>query len=232
MRTFDPEHPEQIDRAQPVSTELVRSLRELEKLNRRFGGHRYLRRFLNRALLSGRSYRFLDFATGGGDAPRLMVEWARRSRVKLLVDAVDINSATISIAKAFSRNYPEIHFIQQNILNYESSEGYDFVHCSLSLHHFSTTEAIQVLKHCRDLSRHLLLITDLERSTLTQAAIHTVNALSQHQRMTVHDGDVSARRAFSFDEFRDLAIRAGWVNFGHERYLFCRQAVWLPRVFK
>jgi hypothetical protein len=35
------------------------------------------------------------------------------------------------------------------------------------------------------------------------------------------------RRAFSFEEFRALAEAAGWENFGHQRFLFCRQAIWL-----
>ena len=45
--------------------------------------------------------------------------------------------------------------------------------------------------------------------------------------MTRHDARVSARRAFSFAEFRQLAERAAWTDFGHSRFIFCRQALWL-----
>jgi len=45
--------------------------------------------------------------------------------------------------------------------------------------------------------------------------------------MTRYDARLSAARAFSFAEFNDLAGRAGWKNFGHKRFQFARQAVWL-----
>jgi len=44
--------------------------------------------------------------------------------------------------------------------------------------------------------------------------------------MTRHDARLSAERAFSFTEMRDLALRAGWQNFGHKRFRFARQAIW------
>jgi hypothetical protein len=45
--------------------------------------------------------------------------------------------------------------------------------------------------------------------------------------MTCFDARLSAQRAFSFSEMCDLAVRAGWENFRHERFRFARQAIWL-----
>jgi hypothetical protein len=45
--------------------------------------------------------------------------------------------------------------------------------------------------------------------------------------MTKYDGRLSASRAFSFSEMNELARRAGWQNFGHRRFPFARQAIWL-----
>jgi hypothetical protein len=45
--------------------------------------------------------------------------------------------------------------------------------------------------------------------------------------MTHHDARLSARRAFSFDEMRDLALRARWKHFGHKKFRFARQAIWI-----
>jgi hypothetical protein len=45
--------------------------------------------------------------------------------------------------------------------------------------------------------------------------------------MTCADGRTSAARAFSFRELRILAERAGWKNFGHAKFAFARQAIWL-----
>jgi hypothetical protein len=47
--------------------------------------------------------------------------------------------------------------------------------------------------------------------------------------MTRADGRTSAARAFSFGELQTLAERAGWKNFGHAKFAFARQAIWLER---
>jgi hypothetical protein len=47
--------------------------------------------------------------------------------------------------------------------------------------------------------------------------------------MTRVDARLSAERAFSFREFRSLAERASWKNFGHAKFAFARQAIWLER---
>jgi hypothetical protein len=47
--------------------------------------------------------------------------------------------------------------------------------------------------------------------------------------MTRYDAQLSAARAFSFSEMRDLALRAGWDNFEHKKFRFARQAIWLEK---
>jgi hypothetical protein len=52
-------------------------------------------------------------------------------------------------------------------------------------------------------------------------------ALIFREPMTRFDARLSALRAFSFVEMRELAIQAGWKDFGHKKFRFGRQAVWL-----
>jgi hypothetical protein len=54
-----------------------------------------------------------------------------------------------------------------------------------------------------------------------------LTALFFREPMTRFDARLSAQRAFSFVEMRELAIQAGWKNFGHKKFRFGRQAVWL-----
>jgi 2-polyprenyl-3-methyl-5-hydroxy-6-metoxy-1,4-benzoquinol methylase len=228
MRCFDCHETEEMDRPQPAGRELETTLRELEALNRRFGGHRYPVQFMARRFQSLHTYRVLDLGTGGGDFPRAMVDWARNNKIQLVIDGVDASEAVVELARRFSVDYPEIAFKVGKAETFEAPHYYDLVHCSLSMHHFSTSDAVEVLRRCRDLSREYVLITDLERSLWAKIAVHVGNVISGNHRMTVTDGDTSARRAFSFKEFRALAKGAGWPEFGHERFAFCRQALWLP----
>ena len=226
-RDFDPNEPELMDRPQPVSAELERDLDNLVALNRHFGSHRLLRRFLAGWLRPDRAYRVLDLCTGAADLPRVMVDWARPRGIALHIDAIDAQPATLAIAEKKSAAYPEIHFHQADVLTYDTRLRYDFVHCSLAMHHFSDENAALLLRRCRELSTRFVLVADLERSPLTTAGVWAVTAAIYRDAMTQHDGRLSARRAFSFAEMHALAELAGWKDFGHARFLFCRQAVWL-----
>jgi hypothetical protein len=99
--------------------------------------------------------------------------------------------------------------------------------CSLALHHFSDEDAVRLLRRCRDLSRKFILVSDLRRGFLLQTGVYLLTALIFREPMTRYDARLSAARAFSFAEMRDLALRAGWQNFGHKRFRFARQAIWL-----
>ena len=77
-RQFDPAEPELMDRPQPVTDELVSDLRNLRQLNRYFGSYALIEHFLRRWILPGTEMRVLDLATGSGDIPRLVVDYARK----------------------------------------------------------------------------------------------------------------------------------------------------------
>jgi 2-polyprenyl-3-methyl-5-hydroxy-6-metoxy-1,4-benzoquinol methylase len=227
-RQFDPAEPELMDRPQPVSSELERDLHNLRQLNRLFGSYGLVSRFLRRWIKPGGRVRIVDLATGSGDIPRLVVDYARRAKAEVRVDAVDRQSATLEIAKSLSAHYPEILFCEGNILEWQA-EPYDIVLCSLALHHFSEDDAVRLLKRCRELSRGFVLVSDLRRGLLASIGVYLLTALIFREPMTRNDGRVSAARAFSFRELRELAQRAGWTDFGHARFKFARQAIWLER---
>ncbi len=219
-----------MDRPQPVSPELEVDLRNLRHLNRFFGSYALVRRFLERWISRGDSVRILDLATGSGDIPRLIVDHARAAGASVRVTAVDQQRSTLEIARALSTNYPEIEFVKADVLSFEGDEKFDIVLCSLALHHFSETDAARLLARARDLSRRCTLVADLRRGALATAGVYLLTALVFREPMTRTDGRLSAARSFSFAELRALAERAGWTKFGHRRFRFARQAIWIePR---
>ena len=226
-RQFDPATLELMDRPQPVSAELERDLENLRQLNRWFGSYRLVLRFVWRWIEPGAQLRILDLATGSGDIPRLIIDHARKIGAKVEIDALDRQSATLEIARRLSADYPEISFIEGNLLEGQPPDRYDIVLCSLALHHFSDEEAVRVLEHCRDLSRKFVLVSDLRRGWLAIIGVCFLTALIFRDPMTKYDGRLSAARAFSFSELGELARRADWKNFGHKKFRFARQAIWI-----
>lgn len=229
-RIFDPATLELMDRPQPVTAELETDLHNLRQLNRYFGSYRLIGHFLRRWLRPGNQLRILDFATGSGDIPRLVVDYARTVGASVRVDAVDQQPSTLEIARQLSVDYREIEFLEGDVLTFDR-EPYDVVLCSLALHHFAETDAVKLLRHCRELSKRYVLVADLRRGWFATAGVFLLTAVLFREPMTRTDARFSAERAFSFAEFRWLAERAGWKNFGHARFAFARQAIWIdPRV--
>jgi 2-polyprenyl-3-methyl-5-hydroxy-6-metoxy-1,4-benzoquinol methylase len=229
-RQFDPAEPELMDRPQPVSSELEKDLRNLRQLNRFFGSHRLILHFLQLWIKPGDHVRIVDLATGSGDIPRLIVNYAQKIGAKIEVDALDRQSATLAIARELTGNYPEISYLDANILEWQPAERYDIVLCSLALHHFSDEDAVRLLRRCREFSQKFVLVSDLQRGLLATIGVYLLTALIFREPMTRYDGRLSAARAFSFAEVDDLARRAGWQNFQHKKFHLARQAIWLEEI--
>jgi ubiquinone/menaquinone biosynthesis C-methylase UbiE len=226
-RQFDPAELELMDRPQPVSAELESDLENIRELNRWFGSYALISIFLGRWIKPGARLRIVDLATGSGDIPRLIAEYGRKIGAELQIDALDRQSATLEIAKKLSVRYPEIAFVEGNLLEWDATESYDLVLCTLALHHFSDDDAIRVLQRCRELSGKFVLVSDLRRGWLATIGVHLLTATMFRDPMTKYDARLSAARAFSFSEMNQLAQGAGWTNFGHKTFPFARQAIWL-----
>jgi len=226
-RQFDPAELELMDRPQPVSAELESDLENIRELNRWFGSYALISMFLSRWIKPGARMRIVDLATGSGDIPRLIAEYGRKVGAELQIDALDVQSATLEIARKLSARYPEIAFLEGSLLEWNATEPYDLVLCTMALHHFSDDEAVRVLQRCRDLSRKFVLVSDLCRGWFGTIGVHLLTAIMFSEPMTKHDARLSIARAFSFSEMNQLARRAGWTNFGHQSFPFARQAIWL-----
>jgi 2-polyprenyl-3-methyl-5-hydroxy-6-metoxy-1,4-benzoquinol methylase len=152
-RSFDPAVLEMMDRPQPVSAELEHDLLRIRQLNRWFGSYRLLLSFMRRWIKPGACIRVVDLATGSGDIPRLIANYARKIGAQVEIDAVDRQPATLEIAGKLSTAYPEISYHQANVLEWNSAEAHDFVLCTLTLHHFSDEDAVRVLRRTDDTLR-------------------------------------------------------------------------------
>jgi 2-polyprenyl-3-methyl-5-hydroxy-6-metoxy-1,4-benzoquinol methylase len=226
-RQFDPSLLELMDRPDPSGPELARALVNLQRLNQHFGSYRIIRRFLKRWLKPGEKLSVLDACTGFGDIPRLIVESARQQGSPVKVLAMDMQPATLDIARRGSDLFPEISYVQADVRSFESKERFDIVLCSLALHHFGWSEAVEILRRLRRLSGRAVLISDLLRSLTGLVGVHLLTSTIYRDPMTKFDGRLSIRRAFSFGEMKKLAMEAGWDGFGHRRFLMSHQALWL-----
>lgn len=229
IRKYEESEPQWLDVADTPSEELGRELANLESLNRRFGAHHTVLRYLEPLLQRRQPLRIVDLGTGAADVPRVVASRAREIGCPILITAVDRQQATLDLAEKMSAGFPEIRFVRADALTFSEGALYDIVLCNFVLHHLDETDAIRLLRRCRELAKGAVLATDLRRSRLAQVGIFAVTGLFYREPMTRHDARLSAERAFSFPELGKLAVAAGWWGFRHRRAPYFRQVLWMDK---
>ncbi len=221
--------PELLDLDEAPFEEVKDSLQDVQRVNRYLSGYRvllhYMGQFFDRHT-SSQPIHILDAATGSADQPMEVVCYARRRGIPIQVTAIDINRKMIRFAQEEAREFPEIRFVQCDVLHMPFTENsFDVVINSLSLHHFSEEHAVSMLKSFSRLARQGVIINDLHRSRLAHAAIYILTRLLTQNRLTRYDAPVSVMNAFTPEEMRAMAQEAGWQQFEVNRHFPYRIAL-------
>jgi ubiquinone/menaquinone biosynthesis C-methylase UbiE len=188
--------PELMDNAD--AAEAAVCLRDLARINRWFGGHRVLVQVLKTLLRPGERFSILDVGAASGDMGRAIRDSFPGAKVVSLdyrISHLRMGQGPRVAASAF-----ELPFLPK---------AFDFVLCSLFLHHFSDRQAAELIAALRRLAGKALIVLDLERHPLPYYFLPLTRRLLRWSPMTVHDGIISVAAAFRPEEIRDLARAAG-----------------------
>ncbi len=205
-------------------SELERSLGDISRLNRYFGGTRVTRSHLLRLLddRPGGSVTVLDVGSGAADIPIELVHWARSHGRRLRVIAVDRDRRILEVARRLAAGYPEISFVQCDGLYLPVRDGgVDAAISALTLHHVEPDAAPRFLGELHRVSRRGFVINDLVRSRVAYALVWLATRLLARSRVSRHDGPLSVRRAYTAREIAALCERAGISRARITRHLFC-----------
>lgn len=202
---------ELMDRPAEHGADLEGDLRNLDLLNRFFGGRALVRTRCGEILRSlPTPARVLDVGSGAGDLCLEIASAARRLGHRTHLVSLDLHPDI----QAFARRRlagTEARFVVGDARSLPFPEGaFDLAVCTLMLHHFTEADAARVLSELRRVSRGAVLVSDLLRSRAAYAAVWLATRFTAN-RMTRHDGPVSVGRAFTAPELLELAAEAGWT---------------------
>jgi hypothetical protein len=134
------------------------------------------------------------------------------------VGVVDRDPDLLAVAAAALRAEAGISLVRADATALPFRErGADVVTMSLTLHHLEPDAAAQALGQMRGAARLAMVVNDLLRTRLSLLLVWVTTRLVARHRISRHDGPLSVRRAYSPDELRALAERAGIYRLRIER---------------
>ena len=191
--------PEILDSLPPE--EARASLGDLVRINRRWGGHSTLRKLLAGTVPASGTWSVLDVGAASGDMGACIREWYPQAEVTSLdhvASHLTANPGARVVADAFRLPF--------------RPGSFDFVFCSLFLHHFTNEQVVELLRNFGEAARKAVLVIDLERHPVPYYFMAWSRPLLGWDPVTVHDGAISVEAAFRPKELEALARRAGLRN--------------------
>jgi ubiquinone/menaquinone biosynthesis C-methylase UbiE len=226
QREFSEDEPEIMDLPGQDEAELRIDLENLARLNRTFGGRLAVEKMFRHLADKPPKLLLADLASGYGDHGRNLIERGREQNCDVTVVAVDFQFQTLKLAREATASGQKMFFVQADARYLPfRSRGADLVFCSLALHHFAETDAVNVLREMARVGRLGTACIDLVRGRLAAFCIWLLTAVVMRDPMTRHDARLSVRRAFTHEEFKSLAERAGWADLIQTKFFGFQQAV-------
>lgn len=197
----------------PWATQLDPVLKGLGNLNAWFGGHQMLIKALQ-AFPVQAGDRISDWGCGGGDSLKAIAAWAQKQNLPLQLTGVDAAPAAIEFAKKETRTYPNINYLQADVLSDTWQENqFDIIISTLFTHHFEDEEWIQLIRQMYHSAKQGIIITDLHRHWLLYYALIVITTTIIPNKMMRYDGPLSVQRSFKKHELENLLKRAGITHY-------------------
>jgi len=160
---------------------------------------------------ANRPLRVLDVASGGGHLLLSLARRAARERVDVEWHGLDVSPVAIEYARTLAARHgvKGVRFELADALRDSMPTGIDVALCTLFLHHLTETDAVALLRRLRDAARHMVVVSDLRRTFLGAAFAWAGCLILSRSEVFRVDGMRSVAAAFTTDEARTLAQRAG-----------------------
>ncbi len=158
---------------------------------------------------ASRPVRLLDLASGAGDTPIQLKQWATRAGLPLEVHGCDISPISVDYAngRAAARGV-DAKFFVHDVVKDGIPDGFDIVTSSLFLHHLRDEDVIRVLQSAARRAR-MVLVSDLIRGRAGFLLAHAVCRVITRSDVVHNDGPLSVAASFTMEEFRRLAAESG-----------------------
>ena len=196
---------------------LREALDKIAKINQLLGGNKLTLSGVQELIVAipkSKKITFVDVGCGNGDMLRTLADFGLKNKLNFQLIGIDSNKFTIHHAQNLSKNYSNISYRCQDILDESFSEiKYDIVMCTLTLHHFKDPEIINLLSVFYTNSNVGIIVNDLHRSTTAYRLFQALCFVFQLNEMSKLDGLTSILRGFKKEELVRFSEKLNLINY-------------------
>jgi len=189
--------PEILDSGNCPREEVEKSLRDLCRINRWFGGTSTTRCLIDRVseATGQKHFSLLEVASGLGEVPRMAAQHlAGKGITVAITDSDRVPSHLRHGHRSLAADALALPF---------RDGAFDLISCSLFAHHLEPAELATFGKEALRVSRRAVLINDLIRHPVHLALVYAGFPLMR-SHVSRHDGVASVRRAYTPEEMRQI----------------------------
>ena len=209
--------PEIMDDFSLEGEELQAALDQIARINQLLGGNKLTLHGIKQLLKkidSSKTIKIADIGCGNGDMLRMLAKFAKKNNLKFKLIGIDANAFTIKYAQNLSKEYSNIQYYCEDIFSPEfESLKYDIVLCTLTLHHFTNVEILNIITIFNKNVEVGIIINDLHRSKLAYRLFELICVLFSLTKMSREDGLVSILRGFKKNELEEFSKKLNLKNY-------------------
>lgn len=212
--------PELLDEGQMDNQDVRRSLLDLRRINKLFGGRKLLLNALTEQLSRRGLTRFslLDIASASCDLPLAVLDHTQQRGLVAVVFALEYWQRHLTMFQHDFDGRSTLYPICGDAFRAPFTDcSFDFVTCSLFLHHLTEDRAAELLSKMSRLARCAVIVSDLERRALPYYVFKTFSRFFTISPMSRADGLTSFKQSYRKEELELIAGRAGLESYSVER---------------
>jgi 2-polyprenyl-3-methyl-5-hydroxy-6-metoxy-1,4-benzoquinol methylase len=197
--------------------ELRDALDKIASINRLLGGNKLTLHGIKKLLKIAHTEQpivIADIGCGNGDMLRMLAQYGQKNKLNFKLIGIDANAYTINYAATLSNEFPNIEYKCVDIFNSDFKVlQYDIVLCTLTLHHFSNEQIVDIMTIFNNNAKIGVIVNDLHRSKLAYRLFEKVCVVFNLNKMSREDGLISILRGFRKKELEDFSEKLNLKNY-------------------
>ena len=192
---------------------MAQTLKELNIINTRLGGHAITLRGM-RKLAEGKNHiTVCEIGCGGGDNLFAIHTYCSKKNIPVNFIGIDMNAECIAFAGQQFPQLPCQWICSDYAIADLSANQPDIIFSSLFCHHFTDIQLVTMLRWLKQNSKRGFFINDLHRHWLAYYLIKYITKFFSKSYLVRNDACISVARSFRKEDWEKLFSEAGISNY-------------------